>query len=63
MGFDLHEDKPLVEPRKKATRVNFWIAGAIVVFLAIGWIYFGHTAAHPAQTQNQVQQNLPAEGH
>lgn len=59
MGFDENtKDRPLIEPRKKSTRVNFWIAASIVAFLLIGGFYYFHTASHQEQTQNEVQQHL-----
>jgi hypothetical protein len=58
MGFDQNSDKPILQPQKRTTKVNFWLAGLVVVFLLIGLGYYLWTAAHPAETQRHVQQNV-----
>jgi hypothetical protein len=36
MGFDQNDDQPIIHPHRKATRVNLWMAFAVVLFLIAG---------------------------
>jgi hypothetical protein len=37
MGFDKNDPKPIINPAKKTTKVNFSIVIGVFVFLAIGF--------------------------
>ena len=50
MGFDQNDSRPVIQPSKKTTKVNFAMVGAILVFLLLGagaiiWMMFGR--GHP----------------
>ena len=38
MGFDQNDQRPIVNFRKWTTKVNLWIAAAIVAFLLAGGV-------------------------
>jgi hypothetical protein len=43
MGFDQNDPRPVLNPHKKTTQVNIWMAVAVVMFFVAGalaiWIY------------------------
>lgn len=59
MGFDEGSNQPILQPRKKSTEVNLWIAASVIVFLLIGIFYYAYTEHHRREVQMQVQQSLP----
>lgn len=49
MGFDKDQPGPLVEPEKRTTKVNIWMALAILLFFLIaGLVVFRLWAHAPA---------------
>ncbi|HWA27309.1 MAG TPA: hypothetical protein VG734_16770 [Lacunisphaera sp.] len=47
MGFDQHDQRPLMNPQKRTTKVNLWMTVAVAVFFLVGaiavWMYMqGH---------------------
>lgn len=47
MGFDKDDSRPIIQPSKKTTQVNFVMVGAVLVFLLLGagaiiWMNVSH---------------------
>jgi hypothetical protein len=38
MGFDQNQPGPVVDVHKRTTKVNLWMVGAVLLFLAAGVI-------------------------
>jgi hypothetical protein len=43
MGFDQDDDQPIIQPHRKATRVNLWLVVGVLGFLLAGalliWVF------------------------
>ena len=47
MGFDQHDQRPIMNVQKRTTKVNLWMVALVVAFFVIGgvavWMYVqGH---------------------
>ena len=50
MGFDENSNKPLVNPHKRTTKVNFAVVIAVVVFFVISAVMLIRFMRHPETT-------------
>jgi hypothetical protein len=54
MGFDLNEDKPILNVHKWTTKVNIWMIAAAVLFLGLGGLlimYLAHRQNQPPASE------------
>ena len=58
MSFDQNNPAPAMQPAKKTTQVNIWMAVAVVVFLVLGAIAVVWYHHHAAETTNAVDQQV-----
>lgn len=47
MGFDQDDGRPIINVHKRTTKVNLWLAAAVVIFLLAGgvmiWVFTHQT--------------------
>ena len=61
MAFDQGDNRPLVNPAKKTTKVNIFIVLAVIAFFAIGTYFILSTAHHKPQSKEEILKPKPAE--
>ncbi|HKB90117.1 MAG TPA: hypothetical protein VKC60_06325 [Opitutaceae bacterium] len=59
MGFDKDSNLPVVNPTKKTTQVNLYMAVAIVVFFVLTAYVIWRVSKHPPQKPAEVTQPVP----
>ena len=61
MGFDQNQPGPVVEPAKKTTQVNLWMALAVIIFFLCGALTIGWFHRHPREITHSVHQQMQRE--
>lgn len=54
MGFDKDDPRPLVDVKKRTTRVNLWMVVSVVFFFIIAGIVVWALWLHPAASRTEV---------
>jgi len=57
MGFDQNESGPVVNVQKRTTKVNFWMAGLVVLFLVMGGVAIAWVHSHQQENAQSVDQH------
>lgn len=50
MGFDQNDPQPILQPKKRTTKVNLFVAAAVFIFLSLsvaGIVYFAMNNDEP----------------
>lgn len=63
MGFDKDSDQPIVNPRKKTTQFNIWMAISIVIFLLIMGLVVYRLRQNSTPAVQDLQENVAPPDH
>ena len=61
MAFDQNQSGPVVEPAKKTTQVNLWMALAVIIFFLCGGLAIRWFHRHPREITHDVNQQMRRE--
>jgi len=61
MGFDQNDDRPIVQPRRWGTKVNFGIVGGVLLFAVFGFLAMHWMQRNKDQVTSQIQEQAQAQ--
>jgi hypothetical protein len=59
MGFDANSDQPLIQPKKRTTKVNFAVVIAVLVFFAISAVALYWFSRNPERAVPTEEKRAP----